>query len=252
MTKIAETAKKELENTPEGSLRIGKSQGCSQYYHCTKYTNHNGIYLPKKELELAKQLARKSYNEKILKYSEKTARNITRLLQDFQDDKLEQIYYSLNIEKQKLIVPIEPTFNQKLKKWLAEPYAGKGFSESAPIITTNSGIRVRSKSEKIMADYFDSVGIPYKYECPLWLEQYGMVYPDFTFLSPRTKKKMYWEHEGMMDNPEYAKKAIKKIELYEMNGIFPGEDLILTYESSTTILNMDIVKELAEKNLLCN
>lgn len=49
--------------------------------------------------------------------------------------------------------------------------------------------RVRSKSEKILADYFYRRKIPYKYECPLTLKGVGTVYPDFTFLSPKTKKK---------------------------------------------------------------
>ncbi len=44
----------------------------------------------------------------------------------------------------------------------------------------------------------------------------------FYFLSPRLDKEIYWEHDGMMDDPVYAKNAIKKIEAYERNGIFQG------------------------------
>lgn len=72
-------------------------------------------------------------------------------------------------------------------------------------------------------------GIPYKYEKPLYLKGYGIVYPDFTFLSKRTRKEIYWEHEGRMDDSEYAKTAIKKIKTYEDNGIYLGENLILTF-----------------------
>lgn len=63
---IIEVTKKRLENVPEGTLRIGKSQGCFQYYHCTKEKSHNGVYLPKKEIELARRLAQKSYDAKVL------------------------------------------------------------------------------------------------------------------------------------------------------------------------------------------
>lgn len=128
------------------------------------------------------------------------------------------------------------------------PFKGKGFAEGAPVIMTNSGIRVRSKSEKILADYFDSLGIKYKYECPLYLKGYGTVYPDFTFLS-RMGKEIYWEHEGMMDNPDYAKAAVQKIETYEKNGIFPGENLILTFETTASIINTELVKELTIRYL---
>lgn len=250
LEKIIVQTRKELENAPEGVLRIGKSQGCIQYYHCKSDSPRNGTYISKKNTDLPKQLAQKQYDEKILRYSEKTHNHITKLLRDFDDDKIEKIYYSENVEKQKLIVPVEETYEQKLKKWVSTPYTGKGFSEDGPVIITNSGIRVRSKSEKIMADYFDSIGLVYKYERPLKLKSYGTIYPDFTFLSKKTGKEIYWEHEGMMDNPDYAKSAVQKIELYEKNGIFPGEDLILTFETSVTVINSDLVKELVKRYLI--
>lgn len=40
-----------------------------------------------------------------------------------------------------------------------------------------------------------------------------------------------------MDDPEYARAAIKKIQTYEDNGIYVGDRLILTFETETTILN---------------
>lgn len=94
LARIIKRTKQELENAPEGTLRIGKSQGHPKYYHCKNGTSHNGVYLPKKEIELARQLAQKSYNEKILRYAEKTYRRITGLLKDYEDDKLEQIFFS--------------------------------------------------------------------------------------------------------------------------------------------------------------
>ena len=84
----------------------------------------------------------------------------------------------------------------------------------------------------------------------VWLEPYGMVYPDFTFLSERTRRIVYWEHEGMMDNADYAKAAVRKIELYEKNGIFPSEDLILTFETSTSGINMELVKKQVQRYLV--
>ena len=44
-------------------------------------------------------------------------------------------------------------------------------------------------------------------------------------------KELYWEHMGMMDNGEYAEKAVRKISAYYQNGIYPGEALILTFEN---------------------
>ena len=81
---------------------------------------------------------------------------------------------------------INTTWEQRINEWITKEYAGKEFQEDTPVILTEKGERVRSKSEKIMADYFYRNGIEYKYECPLYLKGMGIVYPDFTFLSKKT------------------------------------------------------------------
>ena len=128
-------------------------------------------------------------------------------------------------------------------------YKGKEFQEGVPIILTEKGERVRSKSEKIMADYFFRNGIEYKYECPLYLKRTGIIYPDFTFLSEKTGDEIYWEHCGKVDEPLYARSMIRKINAYEDNGIFSGERLILTYETEQTILNTGKIEQLAKRYL---
>lgn len=77
-----------------------------------------------------------------------------------------------------------------------------------------------------------------------------MVYPDFTFLSRRTGKEIYWEYEGRMDDSGYAKAAIKKIETYEENGIYIGERLILTFETESTTLNRKNIERNVKRYLV--
>ena len=81
------------------------------------------------------------------------------------------------------------------------------------------------------------------------LKGYGTVYPDFTFLSKKTGKEIYWEHEGMMDRQEYARSAVRKIEFYQKNGIYPGDQLILTFETEQSVLNSKVIEGLVEKYL---
>ena len=126
---------------------------------------------------------------------------------------------------------------------------GKEFSEIAPEFYTTNGERVRSKSEIIIADLLTKEGIPYRYECPIYLIGIGRIYPDFTVLNIRNRKEFLWEHFGMMDDPVYAENAIHKIRLYEQNGFFPGENLILTYESKKTPINQKILMNLIDKYL---
>lgn len=245
---IVKTTKTRLDNAPEGRLRLSKSHNQVQYYCCTE-EKKSGDYILKDNRLLAKQLAQKSYDEKILHMAEKRLYQIKRLTKDYMDDELEKIYLNEHMERQKLVEPIETTWEQRSKEWQAIEYKGKEFSEGTPIILTEKGERVRSKSEKIMADYFYRNGIEYKYECPLYLRGMGSIYPDFTFLSRRTGEEVYWEHNGKCDDISYARNMVRKINAYENNGIFPGEKLILTYETEQTILNTSKIEQLAKRYL---
>ena len=233
--------------TPEGRLRISVDHGVARYYQCVD--DRYGEYIPRDNVQLPRQLAQKAYNDAVLKTAEARAKHIARCLKNYNDDELEQLFTSLHPERQKLITPVEPTFSQLQEQWYSEPYVGKAFKEGMPVILTEKGERVRSKSEKILADFFYRNNIPYKYEKPLNLSGYGIVHPDFTFLSRKLRKEIYWEHEGMMDKPEYAIKAVKKLNSYQKNRILPGERLVLTFETEQDVLNTRIVSELADKYL---
>ena len=227
---------------PEGRLRISVDRGVVRYYNCTD--DRCGEYIPRKKELLARQLAQKAYDDSVIKTAESRLKLISRCLKDYNDDEIEELFVSLHPERQKLIIPVEPTAKQLEEAWYAESYTGKDFKEGTPLIITEKGERVRSKSEKILADFFYRNNILYKYEKPLNLAGYGTVYPDFTFFSKKLGKEVYWEHEGMMDKPEYAVSAVKKLNIYQMNGIMPGERLILTFETEQDVLNSRIVADL--------
>ncbi len=249
LEKIVEVVQVQLKTMPEGSLRLSKSKEYIQYYHCTE-ENKLGKYIVKGNDELIQALAQKSYDEKLLQLAEKRLKQIERILKDYEDDEIEEIFKKEHIERQRLIQAVEPTWDQRVKMWIDEKYQGKGFQEGSPLILTDRGERVRSKTEKIMADYFYRKGIEYKYERPIYLKGLGTVYPDFTFFSKRVDGKMYWEHCGMADSPEYARNMVRKIEMYEKNGIFPGERLIVTYETEQSVLGTEKIAQMVERYLL--
>lgn len=249
LERIVKKAKRQLRDAPTGTLRMSKSHGNLQYYRCTG-EKKSGTYINKNDVELAKQLAQKSYNEKVLKLAEKRLMQIQKITKDYNENEIEAIYFEERLERQELIEPIEPTWKQKVEEWKLKEYKGKGFREDTPIILTEKGERVRSKSEKILADYFFRNGIEYKYECPLYLNGVGTVYPDFTFLSQKTGQEIYWEHSGRVDDPVYARNMVKKIQAYEKNEIFLGERLILTYETEQTVLNTGNIEQLAKRYLI--
>lgn len=92
-----------------------------------------------------------------------------------------------------------------------------------------------------LADIYEDSGIE---------EIFCKEHPDFTVLSKRTRREWYWEHNGKMDDPGYARKAIKKLQNYEKNNIFVGEKLILTYETEQNVIQTKDIERLAKKYLL--
>lgn len=99
----------------------------------------------------------------MLRLAEKRLLQIKKLTEDYEDDEIAKVYLKEHVERQKFIKPVEPTWEQRLKEWKDKEYKGKEFQEGVPVILTERGERVRSKSEKIMADYFFRRGIEYKY-----------------------------------------------------------------------------------------
>ena len=94
---------------------------------------------------------------------------------------------------------------------------------------TESGIKVRSKSERTIANTLDRNGIPYRYEVAIAMG--GVVkYPDFTIFRPSDGRTLLWEHFGLMDQDVYRQNAVDKLSLYAQHGFFPFVNLICSYE----------------------
>ena len=115
---------------------------------------------------------------------------------------------------------------------------------------SDNGLRVRSKSEILIANALDKYCIPFRYEYPLMLKKSGVVRPDFTCLNIRTRKEYIWEHFGMMDDEGYAHKNVLKINDYETSGFHAGINMILTFETSLTPINSNIIRAMIENYLI--
>lgn len=80
---------------------------------------------------------------------------------------------------------------------------------------TRKGDLVRSKSEVIVANMLIDLGISYEYEKPLYsnTDPKDFRLPDFTV--KYEGEEFYWEHLGMIEDPEYKKEWKRKKEWYE-------------------------------------
>ena len=113
-------------------------------------------------------------------------------------------------------------------QWMKGEYDINSFHSEALQYETILGTLVRSKSELNIANALERMGIPYRYEQKIYLDS-GYQYPDFTILK-LDKSILIWEHNGLMDDLEYAEKAMLRTRRYEESGYRQHRDLIITYE----------------------
>lgn len=116
----------------------------------------------------------------------------------------------------------------KDEAWESEYYHTNPFKPEHLRYVTNSGVKVRSKSEKIIADKLSEYGIVYRYEAFIDVNGKGL-YPDFT-IKKSDGSIAIWEHFGLMNDREYFEKAIMKIHQYREVGFVQHKNLICTYE----------------------
>ena len=247
---MTDTLNKLLQRQPEGRLQVSTMRGHPRYY---QYLRGQRRYLGKAEAGLVKKLAEKEYCEGMLEKAQKETRLLEYFLEGFEPTGFVNYYEELNEGRKRMVDPIILPDNLFAEQWLTRmrtlTEVQSNDYEKPEEFTTLNGEKVRSKSEKILADLLKHYGIIYVYEAPLTLKD-GVVYPDFTILNLRTREVWYWEHLGKMDDADYAAKNARKVRRYEAAGIFPGEHLIITMETSQHPLRTDEIKMFIERYLL--
>ena len=148
------------------------------------------------------------------------------------------------------IDPIIEPIDEYIKDWLESHPGGMNPYDDPPDLETERGEFVRTKSEKILADTFYKLGIPYQYEPEFVLKNGYCKYPDFILLNVIHRKTYYWEHMGLTDEYDYATKNFKKLLVYERNGLVLGDNLILSLETDDMALDMKMVHKKIQDYLL--
>lgn len=239
INRIKKTYKKE-------SLTIRKGK---YYYHVYKKNNKKVIdYIPKSNIELAKDLAQQSYKRKLEKYVSEILPLIRKINKIYDDYKVDEFFDDLSEERKKLVTPIEPTWNQIVEKWSKQKYPTNTY-KSNTMIYTKKGDIVKSKSERLIADILYEKNIPYRYEVQLRFENGLTMYPDFMMIT-RDKRKLYLEHFGRMDDPEYVNDTIDKMNKYNEQGFIVGKNIIYTFESNNNPLNQSMIYSIVEEYLI--
>jgi hypothetical protein len=242
---------KELESlnkkVPEGAkLHSFRHRNKYQYFVRTNSTDVNGKYLKAKDRKQAIMLAQIEYYEKLLEGLEAAISELDQLAIFCADSVFESIINSLSPGKRELVSPPYVSDEVFISKWKNTEFEHLEFKPDYPEYYTRQNLRVRSKSEMIIADILDEAGIPFLYEKPIHLKT-GTVHPDFTLLNIKTRKELYWEHLGMMDDIDYRNNAFLKLRNYEANGLYPYDSVIWTFETGKYPLNTREIRKMVKK-----
>ena len=141
----------------------------------------------------------------------------------------------------------------RTKLWLERPYFKNDYPMPAYPCKTHDGTVVRSLGEASIYNMLQAYGVPFRYDSEIYLtDEKGNVvtrYPDFViFLSDGSV--LYWEHVGMMELDSYGESFLKKLRLYNQNGIVMGDNLILTASGPKGAINLAAVDRIIRERVL--
>ena len=217
-------------------LRAAKHGKGYQYFLVRRWNENNGSYIKNDDRKTAVILAQIEYDEKLIKVLNKSIADLKEFKEYFRENPFEAALNRMIPGKRELVKIPYTSDDDFIINWKNQEYDGLDFKEGFPEYYTRNGLRVRSKSEVIIADILDEMHVPFLYEKPLQLNT-GIVHPDFTLLNISERKEVYWEHFGMMDDVEYRQNAFQKIKNYESNGLFQYDSVIWTFESGRNPIN---------------
>ncbi len=250
LEKVIETVDKSLARAPHGYLRSSKQDG-HYYYYSIQEGSDSYSYIPVKEIKKAKLLAQKEYYLIVKKLACNERAFLTSHCSSYPIKQFESAVSELSLGKQALVDPLWLSDEEYVAKWKSKKYEKNPFKEDD--ITeyyTCQGERVRSKSEIMIANTLKQFGVPYYYEFPLNVPDLGLIHPDFRVLNLRLRQEFFWEHEGRMGKEDYYEKAVHRITAMEKIGYYPGQNLILTFESSHYPLSQLNIEENIRRYLL--
>jgi hypothetical protein len=243
-------AKLEEGKFPEGRLRVSVTKRQKRYYNMKQTGDTVGEYIPMSEIEYVRQLAQKEYNKSFLLKAKDELAFLERSVKSIKTKDADIAYTKLSEGRKELINPYMLTDELYAKKWELKPYKTNTYMPERKIYDTKKGDKVRSKSEAMLADMFYDLEIPYHYEQAVNLKHGGTRYPDFTLLKVSTREEIYFEHFGLLDDEEYRNGSLQKLDEYRANGIYPGKNLLFTYETVENPLDIKGIRKMI-KEIIC-
>lgn len=250
LTKLIAECKACISKAPSGNLLISTSHDIPYFYH-KKPDSARKLLSPKTQLPLIASLAKKEYYSKIIIEAEAELEALNNLLSIKNRQSIAKVYENLHPEKKRFVKQCEETHETSLEKWETMPEPDHEPESGKYYIPTKRGELVRSMNEYKIANALYDAGIPYKYEFPYKAVNGKILRPDFYVHNINTDQTFYWEHFGMMNNPQYVMNSFMyKISLYEAGGIIPGKNLITTFSGGEYELSEETINDMIQTYLM--
>ena len=248
----------ELSSSPPGSLLNNLNQGKARYYHSflDGKGNRRRIHLSEGDPMIG-LLSRKEYlsiclpsirnNIKILENSLvryrsldpsdiiSAARRAYKLLPD-KSFFANQHEYNLweTVENLETLTDDSIKYRCELHRdWANEQYP-KNTYEYKGLFLTSFGLRVRSRGEIVIAEQAHYLGIPFRYDQNIILNDGSIASPDFTF-EDKYYEEFYIEYCGMMDIPDYVRRHLIKRAHYERCSINEWSNIRYIYSKDDSL-----------------
>lgn len=246
LDKLMEKAQKEMQGSSSGRVRIVSKRKGFQCYLVTSETNKAGKYVRKEDMEIVRHIVQKEYCEKVYEAAKEEKSYLLHSLRFLHFSRPEEVVEKLGKWRKGMIKPLAVSDSEYVERWLGEKYKGNPYNPEECIYETKRGEMVRTKGELLIADMYNELGIPYKYEYPLKLKNGKIKYPDFTLLKLPERELIYHEHMGKLESPDYLQNNLLKLREYEESGVHCCKNLILTFETSQIPLSISEIRKLVK------
>jgi len=234
----------EVRKGPRGKFYAYRDNGNSKWY--VKKSNKTE-YLEKTKRDYAKRLAKKRYAEAKLVETKRELNAVNKyLLHKGNLTNVDEKYLCDDSPYRELLIDKYKSYDEEDVFWMNEDYPRNEEYKESLMYDNSTGISYRSKSEFMIQTALIKSKIAYRYEEELEINGVKL-HPDFTIRKRYSGEIVYWEHLGMMDDPDYVCSFSWKINQYASAGIYLGEKLFVTYETKTTPLILNEVYAVIDK-----
>lgn len=241
-----------LATSPAGFLTIRQRSGGETCYW--NVDQGKGAQKKRKQInindnaKLVDQLVEKKYQQELVQRANRNVDALHRLRQVYQSTDPNDIGGTLGPQYQRAFANRR---QQLIEKRMTARYSKYPYNPNFHTHETDYGEMVRSKSEQILANTLFAYGIPFHYEQEFLYRvgNIGRVFPDFTLFFPNGSWKI-WEHLGLLGDAAYCSRFAEKLNLYQMNGLVIGKNLILTMDDANGNLSSGVIQQIIRERIL--